>query len=112
MRIRNRLAFLVGFALASLGFAGAVSLGMIEDPTQANQPANVTPHPSAERMAAMIDSGECWRSGGPSVIPSRVWITRNNGASFRLRGARVASQALEQISEGVNHDLTIIAFCR
>lgn len=71
--------------------------------------------PGMSQMQSMIDSGECWRGGEGHPLPSRVWLKsydRNSGAVYVLRGESAVSDALEQLFEGVNHDIEPAAFCK
>lgn len=62
----------------------------------------------------MIAANDCWTGDAPAdmagVLPGHVAITRDG--DLTLGGTRLVSKALDQIFNGTDHDLTVVAFCR
>lgn len=58
-------------------------------------------------LAGMLDSGDCWTGADKAPAhPTRVYTDRG------LQGPRVTRKALEQVFNGVDHGITVRAFCR
>ena len=119
MNLRNRVAFVAGFAIvAALGapvvqnILDTAPVAHHDGDVMANRPSVTIP--GKARLNRMVADDKCWRDGTDRPVPSRVWVResgRNGGAIYRLRGQRTVSDALEQLFDGTDHDLHIIAFC-
>lgn len=63
---------------------------------------------------ALLARYDCWTGDAPAdmegKVPGHVVVTRDGRTVYG--GPRLASQALAQIFEGVDHDLTVHGFCR
>ncbi len=72
--------------------------------------------PAVDSPAALIAAHDCWTgaqdmpSSMAGVIPGHVVVTIEGRP--RYGGPRMVDKALSQIFEGVEHDLTVHAFCR
>lgn len=66
------------------------------------------------QVQRLIDANGCWTGDAPAdmagVIPGHVVVTVDGVT--RLGGSKAVGAALEQVFEGVDHGLTVHAFCR
>jgi hypothetical protein len=97
------LGFLLGGAATVYVAAGAPGLSGGTATPQASSP-----------VVEMVHSHDCWSGPAPKdmegKIPGHVVVTTADG---RLRySSRLVGPALEQIFNGVEHHLTVHAFCR
>lgn len=60
----------------------------------------------------LIQQHDCWTSEAPAdvTVPGHVVVTRNGRAVYG--GPRLVKQALEQVFDGIDHGMTVSAFCR
>lgn len=109
----QRLAFLV-VACATFGLCLWLMPVQASD-TQRQEPASeqVSEDGIAERLIAKHD---CWTGAAPAdmegQIPGHVVVTRADKFRPVLGGDVLVGQALEQLFDGIDHDLRIHAFCR
>ena len=70
------------------------------------------PAPHVPLSTRLVESHGCWAGEAPPdvVAPGHVVVTRDG--TTRYAGPVVTGHALEQIFEGVDHGLTVHAFCR
>lgn len=104
---RHRYTVVVGALVAGLfGYTlGAMALTAMH-PT-------VDPEPFVHPSVELIAEHRCWTGEAPEhmqgQIPGHVVVTRG-GRTF-IGGDRLVGQALAQIFEGADHDLTVHGFC-
>ena len=104
------LGFAVGFAVT----AAAVLIVLRDSPATLDPALSPTsaPPPAASPVEDLIAAHGCWveASGAEEAVPGHVVATL---ADQRLvyGGARLTGQALEQVFDGVEHGLTVHAFC-
>lgn len=93
---------LVAAVLATVSTLGGMSTEMRHLPVEVQHPA--------EAIAAEHD---CWTGEAPAhmqgVIPGHVVVTRDGRTIYG--GSALVGKALEQVFDGVDHGLTVHAFC-
>lgn len=100
-------------AVAALGvLVGATFMVAPQAERVADEPA-----PPARGSAAwMVEKYDCWTGEAPAdmqgEIPGHVIATVGDDADPTYGGTRLVAQALGQIFDGEDHDLTVHAFCR
>lgn len=87
---------------AFLTFASAPDLSW-------DEPGDIPTITSTERL---MDKADCWTGEAPAdvEVPGHVLINTPTGP--RVAGPAKVGQALEQIFDGADHNLDIVAFCR
>lgn len=64
----------------------------------------------------LIERFGCWTGAAPAdmenQIPGHVIVTRRDGVRPLRGGDALVSKAFEQVFDGVDHGLTVHAFCR
>jgi hypothetical protein len=67
------------------------------------------------KQTRLVESGQCWTGDAPAdvEVPGSVLVVEIvRGERVAMREDHLVGPALEQIFDGVDHDLTILAFCR
>lgn len=94
----------------ALGF-GATAVITSDDVPMRQLP---TIEQSTGSPADLIAEHDCWTGAAPAdmegVMPGAVVVTRDGRTIYG--GPRLVEQALDQVFNGVDHDLTVHAFCR
>lgn len=106
--MQRSLLFPLGVLIGAIVYYVAVGPPGSPGPRHAQSPR------SDSSVATMIRSHGCWSGPAPSdmagKIPGHVVATAADG---QLRySSRLVGPALEQIFNGVDHHLTVYAFCR
>lgn len=118
--LRFPAAFLVGFGAVVLGSGSMVErtdARLIDEPS-----ARVVDDGSRQvsagegRLRSMLENDECWVNDGEShPIPTRVWLRHLHAETgdtfYRIHGRGTVSIALNQIFQGTETDLDVVAFC-
>lgn len=98
-------------------FAGLVYAGQHQPHVdQGDKPVPASVQRMHDKIDRLVSSGACWTGEAPAdvEIPGSVLVREYdaNGAPHAYREDHLVSDAFEQIFDGVDHGLDIVAFCR
>jgi hypothetical protein len=117
--VRTAAALLAGLAIAllSLAFESAMIPGQMALVQMQTSTGGVGYEPAsfAEQDAeALVVEHNCWTGAAPldmaGKIPGHVVVIADDEA--RHGGTKLVHKALQQTFEGVDHNLTVVGFCR
>lgn len=100
---------------AALVVLSATAMHAAIGDTVVSAPAAAAPE-SIKTVAALelLAEHDCWTTEAPAdmvgVLPARVVVMVDGEA--RLGGERMVGKALDQLFGGIEHDLTVVGFCR